>query len=524
MQRAARPEKGAQRLVGAPGVEAQKLANALEIEGRLGCGSVFTLRRRADSLPLGRWAVKLFKSKTTSQDLRQPAQGDSTFWDPENSSALELPLSELLAHGRAEKAKEQPWGWVHRELLIFDHLREGAWPPEVPNHVIAHGEYHPALYALQLEWWGETLLALMQREGALPPCYALKYYGDILAGLAYLEKKGVVHGNIRPTNLLVHSHHVKLIDFAQAYVSSGGQPPQDQEKLARALLVGSYTPPETLLDGRPGEFLGDVWSAGCVYAELLGLGRVLPITTSMRELKEAAERARRSRGQTLLADFGRRFAAAHPGCPSSDMYLNPLRWAICPAPPRRPARILLKLARAGTSGVHGGPRYKVSVCSNPGGTDARVGKTFMLGITRPGIGRLYVCFHLKDAADMLRDPYWFIKKATAEASLYHHEPLPLREVHYHAHSAMRGYPETSFAKLRLFSLARPFGGRWVEVDPGEVAYAILCSRPALAAQFATCGLALKTRTPAGWRYSFESSSGEEAVFISRGSVFVEPVL
>ena len=68
---------------------------------------------------------------------------------------------------------------------------------------------------------GETLEAVMQREGALPPARALSILEELLDALSAAHKVGVVHRDLKPANVYIAlqsngSRYVKLVDFGLA--------------------------------------------------------------------------------------------------------------------------------------------------------------------------------------------------------------------------------------------------------------------------------------------------------------------
>src|SRR5205823_3450340 len=68
---------------------------------------------------------------------------------------------------------------------------------------------------------GETLEAVMQREGALTPARALAIVEELLDALSAAHKVGVVHRDLKPANVYIAlqsngSRYVKLVDFGLA--------------------------------------------------------------------------------------------------------------------------------------------------------------------------------------------------------------------------------------------------------------------------------------------------------------------
>jgi serine/threonine protein kinase len=107
-------------------------------------------------------------------------------------------------------------------------------------------------------------------ESGLPITDAqLKYYmKGLLEGLAYIHKHGVLHRDIKGANILIsHRGGVKLADFGLArMVQPGGD-------YTNRVVTLWYRAPELLLGETNYDGKVDVWSAGCLFAEMLTKGK-----------------------------------------------------------------------------------------------------------------------------------------------------------------------------------------------------------------------------------------------------------
>lgn len=106
----------------------------------------------------------------------------------------------------------------------------------------------------------KTLRDLMDQNVRIP---ALTIALDILRALEYPHSRGVIHGNLKPENILF-SETVKLTDFGLRYFKPG------QRLTDASLLIGGadYLAPEQIL-GQQEEIRTDLYAFGIILYELL---------------------------------------------------------------------------------------------------------------------------------------------------------------------------------------------------------------------------------------------------------------
>lgn len=88
---------------------------------------------------------------------------------------------------------------------------------------------------------------------------------QLIRALKYVHSAGIIHGDVKPGNILINQNClVKLGDFGLAQPKQGTTSnPKDPN-----ICTQNYKPPELLLDLDFDEKI-DIWSAGCVLAELV---------------------------------------------------------------------------------------------------------------------------------------------------------------------------------------------------------------------------------------------------------------
>lgn len=88
---------------------------------------------------------------------------------------------------------------------------------------------------------------------------------QLTSGIAYLHDKWILHRDLKTSNLLLNNRgQLKIADFGMArYV---GEP---SPKLTQLVVTLWYRAPELLLGTKTYDRGVDMWSVGCIFAELL---------------------------------------------------------------------------------------------------------------------------------------------------------------------------------------------------------------------------------------------------------------
>ncbi|KAM9801210.1 serine/threonine-protein kinase NLK [Neosynchiropus ocellatus] len=129
-----------------------------------------------------------------------------------------------------------------------------------------HIDYFEEIYVVT-ELMQSDLHKIIVSPQALSADHAKVFLYQILRGLKYLHSAGILHRDIKPGNLLVNSNCVlKICDFGLARVEES-----DQSRLmTQEVVTQYYRAPEILMGSRHYSNSIDIWSVGCIFAELLG--------------------------------------------------------------------------------------------------------------------------------------------------------------------------------------------------------------------------------------------------------------
>lgn len=94
---------------------------------------------------------------------------------------------------------------------------------------------------------------------------------QILRGCKYMHSAGVIHRDLKPKNLLVNSNcDLKICDFGWSRVKFGEVFPDQMKAMTEYVCTRWYRAPEVLCACTNYNSKVDMWSTGCIFAELLG--------------------------------------------------------------------------------------------------------------------------------------------------------------------------------------------------------------------------------------------------------------
>uniref|UniRef100_A0A6V7Q7B8 [RNA-polymerase]-subunit kinase n=1 Tax=Ananas comosus var. bracteatus TaxID=296719 RepID=A0A6V7Q7B8_ANACO len=104
---------------------------------------------------------------------------------------------------------------------------------------------------------------------------------QLLCGLDHCHSRGVLHRDIKGANLLIDNNGIlKIADFGLATFFN----PNQRQQLTSRVVTLWYRPPELLLGVTEYGAAVDLWSAGCILAELLAGKPIMPGRTEVEQL------------------------------------------------------------------------------------------------------------------------------------------------------------------------------------------------------------------------------------------------
>jgi serine/threonine protein kinase len=163
---------------------------------------------------------------------------------------------------------------ILRELKIQKHLKRHENITDLydimtgpPDSV----EFHTIYIVSQL--FECDLERIISSHQPLTDQHAQYFLYQILRGVKYIHSAGILHRDLKPSNLLVNSNcDLAITDFGLARgVGTIGASPEELVhcKLTEYVVTRWYRAPELLCERHVYDGGIDVWSIGCIFAELL---------------------------------------------------------------------------------------------------------------------------------------------------------------------------------------------------------------------------------------------------------------
>jgi serine/threonine protein kinase len=152
-----------------------------------------------------------------------------------------------------------------RELLLLsDRLKH---PQLVPLRGAGRAGAH--VYHTRPFIEGTTLRAYLARQGELPLRQTVDILQDVLGGLAHAHTHEIVHGDLRPENVLVAAGRALVADAGVVGAVARCLPGGAAQLATAALCAPPYLPPERR-DGPPrAEPRDDMFAVGVLAVEML---------------------------------------------------------------------------------------------------------------------------------------------------------------------------------------------------------------------------------------------------------------
>ncbi|SMN21632.1 similar to Saccharomyces cerevisiae YLR113W HOG1 Mitogen-activated protein kinase involved in osmoregulation [Maudiozyma saulgeensis] len=145
---------------------------------------------------------------------------------------------------------------TYRELKLLKHLRHENL---IGLQDIFLSPLEDIYFVTELQ--GTDLHRLLQTR-PLEKQFVQYFLYQILRGLKYVHSAGVIHRDLKPSNILINENcDLKICDFGLARI----QDPQ----MTGYVSTRYYRAPEIMLTWQKYDVEVDIWSAGCIFAEMI---------------------------------------------------------------------------------------------------------------------------------------------------------------------------------------------------------------------------------------------------------------
>ncbi len=136
-----------------------------------------------------------------------------------------------------------------------------------PNIVVIHdiGKTDQVAFMAMEYLEGRELRTILSQRGSLPVEDAVRIGAQVAEGLAYAHGRGVIHRDVKPTNIMVgRDGHAKITDFGIARMRTS------ELKTMTGMILGSprYMSPEQV-SGKRADHRSDIFALGVVLYEML---------------------------------------------------------------------------------------------------------------------------------------------------------------------------------------------------------------------------------------------------------------
>ncbi|XP_058087056.1 mitogen-activated protein kinase 3-like isoform X2 [Magnolia sinica] len=167
-----------------------------------------------------------------------------------------------------------------RELKLLRHLRHENIVALKDIMMPVHRRSFKDVY-LVYELMDTDLHQIIKSSQKLSNDHCECFLYQLLRGLKYLHSANILHRDLKPGNLLINSNcQLKICDFGLARTGS-----DKGQFMTEYVVTRWYRPPELLLCCDNYDTSIDVWSVGCIFAELLGRKPIFPGTECLNQLK-----------------------------------------------------------------------------------------------------------------------------------------------------------------------------------------------------------------------------------------------
>uniref|UniRef100_A0A0D9UXZ8 [RNA-polymerase]-subunit kinase n=1 Tax=Leersia perrieri TaxID=77586 RepID=A0A0D9UXZ8_9ORYZ len=204
--------------------------------------------------------------------------GQGTYSNVYRARDLEKEKIVALKKVRFDNLEPESVKFMAREILI---LRRLDHPNIIKLEGLVTSRMSCSLY-LVFEYMEHDLAGLASFPGVKFTESQVKcYMQQLLCGLEHCHSRHILHRDIKGSNLLIDNRGIlKIADFGLASFFD----PEQRHPLTSRVVTLWYRPPELLLGATNYGVAVDLWSTGCILAELYAGKPIMPGRTEVEQL------------------------------------------------------------------------------------------------------------------------------------------------------------------------------------------------------------------------------------------------
>ncbi|XP_052142974.1 probable serine/threonine-protein kinase At1g54610 [Oryza glaberrima] len=177
---------------------------------------------------------------------------------------------------RFDTSESESVRFMAREMMI---LRRLDHPNVIRLDGIATSRMHRSIYLVFDFMYSDLTRIICRPDHRLTEPQIKCYMQQLLSGLQHCHERGILHRDIKGSNLLIDRHGVlKIGDFGLANYYGRRRP------LTSRVVTLWYRAPELLLGATDYGVGIDLWSAGCLLAEMFSGRPLMPGRTEIEQL------------------------------------------------------------------------------------------------------------------------------------------------------------------------------------------------------------------------------------------------
>lgn len=168
---------------------------------------------------------------------------------------------------------------VLREVRLLRHM--GKHENIISLYDLRYREQSDELYMI-MELMDSDLHQVIQSKQSLTENHFQHFMYQLLCGLKYLHDHRIIHRDLKPGNILLTKDcRLRITDFglSRERPKGSGEDPEEQveQAMTQHVVTRWYRPPELMLcpDGMY-NYAVDLWSVGCIFAEMFNRNPLFP--------------------------------------------------------------------------------------------------------------------------------------------------------------------------------------------------------------------------------------------------------